>query len=94
MGKPDLGRNGVIDMEIECNAIVWKKKDRYLSICPELGISSFGVDVREAVENLVMGMNGYLGSDDSCVLHVEVKDDYAVEFDIFDDTDDNGAMIC
>ncbi|VAV83046.1 hypothetical protein MNBD_DELTA01-701 [hydrothermal vent metagenome] len=83
-----------MDMDIECNAIVWKKKDRYLSICPELGISSFGGDVREAVENLVMGMNDYFDGSDSCVLHVEVKDDYAVEFDIFDDTDDDGALLC
>ncbi len=81
-------------MEIECNAIVWRSKDRYLSICPELGISSCGESAREAVENLVTAMKLYFEGEDACVLHVAVQDDddYG-EFDIQDE-DTNGILPC
>lgn len=40
-------------------AIVWKENEQYVSLCPEIDISSFGDNKEEAVKNLKEAIDLY-----------------------------------
>lgn len=33
-------------------AVIWKEEDQFVSLCPQLDVSSFGSTQKEALENL------------------------------------------
>lgn len=39
-------------MEREFTAVIWREKELFVSLCPQLDVSSFGRTQKEALENL------------------------------------------
>jgi predicted RNase H-like HicB family nuclease len=46
--------------EIELTVLIWKEGDDFVSLCPELGVSSCGADLEEAREMLREAVELYL----------------------------------
>ena len=62
------GHNAVLEL----TAIIWQEGDDFVSLCPELGVSSCGSDLEEAVTMLQEAVGLYLEN--------------ARELDMLDDT--------
>ncbi len=46
--------------KLNFTAVVWKEGEQYVSLCPQLDVSSFGDTVREAIEHLKDAIQLYL----------------------------------
>ena len=62
------GHNAVLEL----TAVIWQEGDDFVSLCPELGVSSCGSDLEEAVTMLQEAVDLYLEN--------------ARELDMLDDT--------
>ncbi len=49
-------------MSIKLTASIWQEDDRFVSLCPELGVSSFGRDSDHALEMLRDAVELYLAN--------------------------------
>lgn len=57
----DTGENiNTRPQELELTALVWREKDAFVSLCPELGVSSCGSDLEEAHQMLREAVELYL----------------------------------
>lgn len=46
--------------KFDYTVVVWKEKEKYVSKCPELGVTSCGCSITEATENLKEAVELYL----------------------------------
>ncbi len=54
-------------------AVVWKEEEGYVSMCPELGVSSCGDTPDEALENLKEAVELYLENAKELGLYDEIE---------------------
>jgi len=47
-------------MSYKLSASIWQEEDKYVSLCPELGVSSFGSDPEDALNMLREAVELYL----------------------------------